>query len=154
MKQALGKSDIPPFVGRDIRQLGFRYRGKSNTYTSSGSIGASSSSNSLNGSSSSSSWSTFYLAIDYIKIYRGQPEPEFVYLSDARIPPVINDGTIKHDLHRLITSPPEESMAYSIIDDKRAKKEVNGDVTLDHRSAEETYFKYMGEEMIKQSGLR
>ena len=153
MKQALGKSDIPPFVGRDIRQLGFRYRGKSNTYTSSGS-GASLSLNSLNGSSSSSSWSTFYLAIDYIKIYRGQPEPEFVYLSDARIPPVINDGMIKHDLHRLITSPLEDSMSYSIIDDARAKNKASGDVTMDHRSAEETYFKYMGEEMIKQSGLR
>lgn len=137
MKQALGKSDIPPFVGRDIRQLGFRYRGKSNMFSWSG--------------SSSASWSSFYLALDYIKVYRGQPEPEFVYLSDARIPPVVNDAMVRHDLHRLEAAPSESSSAsYSIIDEKKAKK-MNEDMD---RSAEETYFKYMGEEMIKQSGLR
>mmetsp|Transcript_4645 Transcript_4645/g.10511 ORF Transcript_4645/g.10511 Transcript_4645/m.10511 type:complete len:439 (+) Transcript_4645:69-1385(+) len=135
MKQALGKSDIPPFVGRDIRQLGFRYRGKSNTFSWSG--------------SSNSGWSKFYLALDYIKVYRGQPESEFVYLSDARIPPVVNDAMVNHDLHRLMTSS-ESSVTYSIIDEEKTKN-VNED-KMD-RSAEETYFKYMGEEMIQQSGL-
>ena len=122
MRQALGKSDIPPFDGRDIRQIGFRYRG--NSY-------------------SGSSWSKFYLALDYIKLYRGQLEPEFVYLSDSRIPPVVNDRMINHDLHRLQASPTESlSTSYSIIVEEEQD-----------RSAEETYFKYKGEEMIKQSGL-
>lgn len=75
MRQALGKSDIPPFMGRDIRQLGFRYRGKSNW-------------------SGATSWSKFYLALDYIKVYRGQPEPEFVYLSGNYLKP----GPLPHFL--------------------------------------------------------
>jgi hypothetical protein len=161
MRQALGKSDIPPFMGRDIRQLGFRYRGKSN--------GA---------YNSSTSWIKFYLALDYIKVYRGQPEPEFVYLSgnhlkpcplshfllaqyllyslsavnlsDARIPPVVNDAMVNHNLHRLVTSTFGSSASYSIIDEAIANK-GNEDKT---RIAAETYFKYMGEEMIKLSGLR
>ena len=83
------------------------------------------------------------MALDFIKVYRGQPAPEFIYLSDARIPPVVNDAMVKHDLHRLATSS-LDSNAYSIIDQ----------VSEDDRSAEETYYKYMGEEMIKQSGLR
>lgn len=137
MRQALGQSDIPPFTGSDIRQLGFRYRDKNNQFSGSG--------------ASNSGWSKFYLALDFIKVYRGQPEPEFVYLSDARIPPVVNDAMVKHDLHRLVTtSSSESSTSYSIIDDEKASK-VNKD-KMD-RSAEETYFKYMGEEMIKQSGL-
>jgi len=131
MKQALVGCDIPPFVGRDIRQLGFRYRGKSNIASNSG-------------------WSKFYLSLDFIKVYRGHPDPEFVYLSDARIPPVVNDAMIKHDLHRLLASSSDSTASHSIIDEVRAKK-VNED-KMD-RSEEETYFKYMGEEMIKQSGL-
>lgn len=136
MRQALGKSDIPPFIGRDIRQLGFRYRGKSNSVSWS--------------VSSNTSWNRFYLAIDYIKLFRGQPEPEFVYLSDARIPPVVNDAMVKHDVHRLVTSPSDSSDAI-ILDEEKARKVVEDQTD---RSAEETYFKYMGEEMIKQSGLR
>lgn len=136
MRQALGKSDIPPFMGRDIRQLGFRYRGKSNSVNLSG--------------ASTTSWIKFYLAFDYIKVYRGQPEPEFVYISDARIPPVVNDAMVKHDLHRLVTSPVGSCASYSIIEEEMActGNEANT------RIASETFFKYMGEEMIKLSGLR
>ena len=129
MRQALAQRQIPPFFGDDIRQLGFRYRAKSNP----------------------SSWNKFYLALDYIKVYRRQYEPEFVYLSDARIPPVVNDAMVNHDLHRLVTASSSESSAsYSIIDDKKTAKVIRDKMG----SAEEVYFKYMGEEMIKQSGLR
>ena len=138
MRQALGRSDIPPFAGRDIRQLGFRYRGKSNAFGWSAASG-------------SGGWSGFYLAIDFIKLFRGQPEPEFVYLSDARIPPVVNDAMVNHNLHRLMTSSSETSGSYSIIDEVKA---ISGSEDEMDRSAEETYFKYMGEEMIKRSGLR
>ena len=144
MRQALSKTDIPRFKGRDIRQLGFRYRGKNNQFTTSSSYYG----------YGSSSWSKFYLAFDYIKVYRGQPEPEFVYLSDARIPPVVNDAMVKHDLHRLVTtalSSSESGNSYSILNEEEVEM-VNSN-NMD-RSAEETYFKLMGEEMIKQSGLR
>ncbi len=136
MRQAIGKSDIPSFMGRDIRQLGFRYRGKSNSGS--------------RYSASNSGWIRFYLALDYIKVYRGQPEPEIVFLSDARIPPVVNDAMVKHDLHRLVSSSSDSNDSY-IIDEEKARKIIEDQTD---RSAEETYFKYMGEEMIKQSGLR
>eukprot|EP00956_Cyclotella_meneghiniana_P011272 scaffold15879_cov80-Cyclotella_meneghiniana.AAC.9 len=127
----LNLSDIPRFVGKDVRQIGFRYRGENNSPIRS----------SAPSSIASSNWSKFYLALDYIKLYRSQPEPEFVYLSDARIPPVLQDGMIRDDIHRL------ESTSTT----------PNIDIDLSAmvgRSAEETYFKYKGEEIIKQSGLR
>lgn len=132
-REALSRGIIPKFVGKDIRQIGFRYRGESNPLSWSG------------------GFTRFYLALDFIKVYRGQPEPEFIYLSDARIPPVVNDGMVKHDIKRLITNPMEDSDdVIRILDDKEVQK-VTRDKT--DRSSEETYFKYMGEEMIKQSGL-
>jgi hypothetical protein len=69
-----------------------------------------------------------------------------VYLSDARIPPVVNDAMVNHGLHRLVTSTFGSGASYSIIDEGMANT-ANG-------IAAETYFKYMGEEMIKLSGLR
>lgn len=136
MRRTLGQSDIPPFIGRDVRQLGFRYRGQNNAFSWS--------------ESSNSGWSSFYLALDYIKVYRGQSEPEFVYLSDANIPPVVQDGMVRDDIRRLATSS-LESDSYSIIDEENNK--LYGKEQMD-RIAEETYFKYRGEEIIKQSGLR
>ncbi len=73
-----------------------------------------------------------------------------MYLSDARIPPVVNDAMVNHDLHRLATSTVGSSASYNIIDEAMANT-GNEDST---RIAAETYFKYMGEEMIKLSGLR
>lgn len=127
----LNLSDIPRFVGKDVRQIGFRYRGENNSPIRS----------SAPTSIASSNWSKFYLALDYIKLYRSQPEPEFVYLSDARIPPVLQDGTVRDDIHKL-----ELSSTVPNID-----RDLGNMVG---RSAEETYFKYKGEEIIKQSGLR
>ena len=82
------------------------------------------------------------LVFDYIKVYRLQPEPEFVYLSDARIPPVITGGMVRHDRKQI-----------------RAKRDVLLDETdimspaSDQRSNEETYYKFRGEEILKSSGL-
>lgn len=134
-KRALALSDIPPFVGRDVRQLGFRYRGENNSFSR---IGA-----------SNAGWSRFYLALDYIKLYRGQPEPEFIYLSDARIPPVVQDGMVRDDIHRLVSAS-DSGQSYNILDG--SIKPIGIDKT--DRTPEETYFKYKGEEIIKQSGLR
>ena len=126
MRKALGKTDIPNFTGKDIRTIGFRYRGKSN-------IGR----------------SKFYLALDYIKVYRrpDSAEPEIVYMSDSRIPPVVNDAMIQHTQHRLITSTSQSSLTSSHSDT------IYMNESKIDRNEEETYFKYMGEEMIKQSGL-
>jgi len=126
MRKALGKTDIPNFTGKDIRTIGFRYRGKSN-------IGR----------------SKFYLALDYIKVYRrpDSAEPEIVYMSDSRIPPVVNDAMIQHNQHRLITSTSQSSLTSSHSDT------IYMNESKIDRTEEETYFKYMGEEMIKQSGL-
>lgn len=124
-KRALGLSDIPPFTATDVRQIGFRYRGENNSF--------------CRNAVSTAGWSKFYLALDYIKLYRGQPEPEFIYLSDARIPPVVQDRMVRDDVHKLVSS----SESSNILDGGKMD-----------RSAEETYFKYKGEEIIKQSGLR
>ena len=73
-----------------------------------------------------------------------------MYLSDARIPPVVNDAMVNHDLHRLVTSTFGSSASYSIIDEGMANTGNENSA----RIASETYFKYMGEEMIMLSGLR
>lgn len=66
-------------------------------------------------------------------------EPEFVYLSDANIPPAVNYGMLNHSLRRIVTG-----NSVSLVDQRREEGEL---------TEEETYFKYLGEEMIKQSGL-
>jgi uncharacterized protein YbjT (DUF2867 family) len=126
---------VPQFRGRDMRQLGFRYRGDNHAAKK------------LNTrfffkGDNDSKYSQFYLAFDYIKVYRSQTEPEFVYLSDARIPPVISEGMVRHDRKQV-----------------REKRDVlleEADLisaAADQRSSEETYYKYRGEEILKGSGL-
>jgi hypothetical protein len=100
--------------------------------------------------------SSFYLALSYIKLFRTQPEPEFVYLSDARIPPSIHNGQVRHDIRQIV---PLESLSsaasavggFKLLDEnalKQASAEKMG------RTPEETYFKLRGEEILKASGLR
>jgi hypothetical protein len=133
--------EIPQFRGSDVRHLGFRYRSSSN-------------SNALRSKLEEGEMSSFYLALSYIKLYRTQPEPEFVFLSDARIPPLLLDGQVRHDLRQLL---PAEALSGSgsggvqLLDEKALKQ-----VTADKmgRSPEETYFKLRGEEILKNSGLR
>ena len=66
-------------------------------------------------------------------------EPEFVYLSDANIPPAVNYAMVNHSLRRIVTG-----NSVSLVDQRREEREL---------IEEETYFKFLGEEMIKQSGL-
>jgi hypothetical protein len=75
-------------------------------------------------------------------------EPEFVYLSDSRIPPEISHGMVRHDRRQLFTA--EKEGAGDMILDERSLKES---ATLE-RSPEETYYKFRGEEILKKSGLR
>ena len=119
---------VPTFRGKDVRQIGFRFRMDSNTQRAKLTKG---------------NLCSFYLAIAYIKVYRAQPEPEFVYLSDSRIPSVVRSGMVKHDVRQLIATP-EDGAAFQIFD---------GTFMQADRSTEETYYKYRGEEILKNSGL-
>jgi hypothetical protein len=132
-----GEADpvVPPFKGADVRNMGFRYRSGSNERQAKVQDGENVS---------------FYISLSYVKVYRLQPEPEFVYLSDARIPSNIKNGMVRHDRRRLLTdegSRSGEGDVVQILDEKALKNQLE-------RSHEETYYKYRGEEILKSSGLR
>jgi uncharacterized protein YbjT (DUF2867 family) len=126
---------VPPFKGSDVRRLGFRYRSESNPEKAKFQKG---------------DLSSFYLAFSYIKVYRSQLEPEFVYLSDSRIPSVIRSNMVRHDVHQIVTAHDDDDDSYKLLD-QAALTSVTGNPT--GRSTEETYFKYRGEEILKSSGL-
>jgi hypothetical protein len=137
-KSGEGETVAPPFKGKDVRQIGFRYRSENNPEKAKFEKG---------------SFSSFYLALSYIKVYRSQPEPEFVYLSDARIPPVLTSNMVRHDVHQLVTTKEGESEdedSYQLLDQAALTSVAANPMT---RSAEETYYKYRGEEILKNSGL-
>jgi len=153
---------IPPgkvFDGKDVRHIGFRFRSPDPTTTTTTTDPR------FRRRQNSSTYTNFYLAIDYIKVYRSQPEPEFVYLSDARIPPVVKPGMVRHDLRQIQPSPSSSLLSSSgdredgedageggktIFDEREAQRMVDNPKD---RSDEETYFKYRGEEILKHSGL-
>jgi len=136
-------STVPPFRGGDVRNIGFRYRSASNP---------------LRAQLEPGEWSGFYLALCYIKLYRAQLEPEFVYVSDARIPPVVRNGMVNKEARQLITastdsdteSGPGGEGVVRIFDEATLKTVTD---VKSGRSPEETYYKYVGEEIIKNSGL-
>jgi len=127
---------VPPFRGSDVRRIGFRYRSGNNPEKAKYEKG---------------DFNSFYLAISYIKVYRSQPEPEFVYLSDARIPAVIRSNMVRHDVHQLVTSEGEDDDSYQLLDQAALTTVAANPMA---RCAEETYYKYRGEEILKSSGLR
>ena len=164
---------VPPFRGYDVRQIGFRYRSSTNSYSKIGS-------NRID-RKTGIEWNRFYLAISYIKVYRSQPEPEFVYVSDARIPHIVHDHMIEHESKQILP--------YSEASLQTFSNRYNGaglsllqsgtEIQLELRSGqisprnaitrtpttydrtivytnmipEETYYKYRGEELLKKSGL-
>lgn len=130
-------SVVEAFTGKDVRNIGFRYRSASNDEHSRREEGENTS---------------FYMALSYIKVYRQQPEPEFVYLSDARIPREVRSGMVRHDRRRLLTATEERGGDSEIV-------QILDQIALENvkelaRSEEETYFKFRGEEILKNSGLR
>jgi NAD(P)H-binding len=141
------RESIPSFEGKDVRYLGFRFRSSRNQ-------------KSPRGKKQEDGMTSFYIALSYIKLYRTQPEPEFVYLSDARIPPVVLDSQVKHDIHQIV---PLEKVpsgmtenSFKIFDDSVLKDMKSGKMTAaaTNRIPEETYYKYRGEQVLKNSGLR
>ena len=134
-------SSVPPFRGCDVRNIGFRYRSARNAEKS-------------RVDKKGDEWNRFYLALSYIKLYRSQPEPEFVYLSDARIPPVVRDGMVRHGARQLLPSSAnnddDQSEIRLLLDESTMTATANDPMG---RSPEETYYKYRGEEILKSSGL-
>ena len=130
---------VPPFQGNDVRNLGFRFRSAANPERNRFQSGEN---------------LRFYMALSYVKVYRLQPEPEFVYLSDARIPPVVKNGMVLHDQRRLLLNSKASSGDdpvddfVPILDDNMLQN-----VMTMERSPEEIYFRFRGEEVLKSSGL-
>jgi len=131
------------FVGADVQQIGFRFCSTDNRKQNPNEM-----------IKRKKDWINFYLALCYIKVYRSQPEPEFVYLSDAKIPPVVSSAMVRHDLRKILLTPvdslDEGANTATIFDEKEAQKMLTN---AKDRSGEETYFKFCGEEILKHSGL-
>ena len=128
------------FLDLPVRQMGFRFRSSRNPTTRSVS----------RSKRREGDMKSFYLALSYVKLYRIQPEPEFVYLSDARIPPKVLDRQVRHDIHQLtpVESLSTEEGGVQIFDDK-ALQRISSDRMA--RSPEETYYKYRGEQVLLNS---
>jgi NAD(P)H-binding len=141
------QESIPSFDGKDVRYLGFRFRSSRNQ-------------KSPRRKKQEGGMTSFYIALSYIKLYRTQPEPEFVYLSDARIPPVVLDAQVRHDIHQIV--PLETALngmtgnSFQMFNDNILKGIKPGKMTASatNRIPEETYYKYRGEQILKNSGLR
>jgi hypothetical protein len=131
--------DFPVFRGRDVRNIGFRYRSDSNDEED-------------ERIATPNNLSPFYLAFCFIKLYRSQPEPEFVYVSDARIPPVVTSQMVRHDARQIVSDINDASNGgiVKLLDESRLAQatEAKGEP-----SPEEIYYKYRGEEILKHSGL-
>lgn len=128
------------FDGKDVKQIGFRINSVDN----------------INGpkESNNSKWISFYLALCYIKVFRIQPEPEFIYFSDSRLGDVKKE-MVNHQLKRVNLSGTdgqnmENDSSATIFDENEAKRVIT---KPKDRSEQELYYKYCGEEMLKHSGL-
>lgn len=153
----------PPFTGSDVRYFGFRFRSSSNMEVDNNQLerrmrrNRNIVKNDDNGDTGNNdnNFQSFYLSLSYIKVYRSQPEPEFIYLSDARIPPVIHDGMVQHQSRLIATNNNNDADSTT----KETKKTTattifdENDLQKSERTKEETYFKYRGEEILTKSGL-
>ncbi len=135
------------FNGNDVKQIGFRVCSTDNV------MSISSIESRIKGKKSNdNNWISFYLALSYIKLFRMQPEPEFIYLSDARLGDV-DKGMVNHQLKQVIL-PNKENVrndgATTLFDEAEVKRVITN---RKDRSAQELYYKYVGEELLRNSGL-
>ena len=136
-------NDLNVFNGVDVKQIGFRINSADNL--------AKTESN-TKGKKTDTKWISFYLALSYIKLFRKQPEPEFIYLSDARLGNV-NKSMVNHQLKQvtlLDNQDIDNGDAATLFDETEAKRVISN---RNDRSKQELYYKYRGEEMLKSSGL-
>ena len=135
--------EIPVFFGQDVQQIGFRYRAASNKASDKVSNGFLSK---RERRENENNLQSFYLAFSYIKLYRSQPEPEFIYVSDARVPSIVRSDMVNHNTKRIETWK-TDTQSTVLIDD-------NAPIIHDAvNTEEEVYYKYVGEETLKKSGL-
>lgn len=128
--------------GQDIRQMGFRFRANRNPNSSPKS----------RRQHKRRSRIFFYIALSYIKVFRAPPEPEFVYLSDSRIPLVVTNEMVRDDLRQIVAAETAgERDSYSIFDEARTDAPSGKETSV--RSNEETYFKYKAERILRDSGV-
>jgi len=133
--------EIPPFRGQDVQQIGYRFRSLPKTTNPSS-------------TDDNNNLQSFYLAFSYVKLYRSQPEPEFIYVSDARIPPIVSSDMVRHDMKRLLGSVSSSSGLVGsdgavLLDDRTTATALRNTINTE----EEIYYKYLGEETLKKSGL-
>ena len=111
----------------------------------------------IQGQKKGKNWIPFYFAICYIKVFCSQPEPESIYLSDARLGDV--NGMVNRDLKQVIVGKkgdrnPQDDVgnieSTTLFDEEEAKRVITNKYD---RSGKELYYKYCGEEMLKNSGL-
>lgn len=145
---------LPKFTGKDVRHIGFRYRSKSNksgkkNVSGSGTI-------IMPNFSGRSRTQGFYLALSYIKLYRSNIEPELVFLSDSRIPPWVRNELVRHDKKQFILNTAaitsEEDAGYTLFTGDNLNNPILSAET--DKGHEATYYKYLGEQLLRQSGLR
>jgi len=136
------------FDGDDVKQIGFRISSTDNQSENMKIQGQ---------KKKDENWIPFYLALCYIKVFRSQPEPEFIYLSDARLGDV--NGMVNRDLKQVVVGKkgdrnPQNDVgnieSTTLFDEEEAKRVITNKYD---RSGEELYYKYCGEEMLKNSGL-
>ena len=102
----------------------------------------------------------FYLSLAYVKLYRRPmiAGPEIIYLSDAAIPSNVTPDMVRHDVQQIVSIPREiktsPNEGYEIFNERRTKLSTRKSIERGRRlGTTETYFKYMGEQLIKNSGL-
>lgn len=134
---------LPKFQGRDIRQIGFRYRSDGNYKQELVPT--------LTGMAPKRIGRTkgFYLALSYLKLYRSTIEPEFVYVSDSRIPPVVKQSMIRHETRQIVNEQ-QQAIITDGLDLLVTEEEVRSD---EHQTFQKAYYKYLGEQILRHSGL-
>jgi len=136
------------FYGEDIRHLGIRFRSERNKSSSNGNPTAQRLQNLDNKKRNDK---RFYLALSYIKVYRSTLEPEFVYLSDARIPFGKKNTLVLHDSRKIINTQKTKTIENEILGESLSQTTTAP--SLMNRIDEETYFKFCGEQVLQNSGL-
>jgi len=136
------KDKMEKFDGSNVHYFGIRFR------------------SGLNDLSKLPQPNKFYLSLAYVKLYRRPmiSGPEFIYLSDAAIPSNMTPDMVRHDVKQIVSIAKETQTSsdegYEIFNERRTKLSTRTSIERGRRlGTTETYYKYIGEQLIKNSGL-
>lgn len=90
-----------------------------------------------------------YLALSYVKAYIRPRLPEFLYVSSAQIPPNISPSDVNDVLEQLSSG--SDGSDASIVENSLYDSGEDAKSQRERRS--EVYWKYKGEEALKNSGV-